>query len=141
MICNIQEKIVTHCLICIMILVVFFSNTICAQTDFNCGTVVTKAFLDKEKNQPSTQSITNNITKCLNKTVSVFVHIVLDSSGKSNILLSDLTNSVTNLNQLYAPICLSFKVCKIDSIPAWKYDQYSQTTEEAEIILDKYKNN
>ncbi|HEY4798406.1 MAG TPA: M43 family zinc metalloprotease [Bacteroidia bacterium] len=132
-------KKVSSCIFSSIVFLVCFYSNIFAQSNFKCGTEVPPAFLNKDRQHVvAAQSISNNIAKCLHKTVSVFVHVVLDSSGKSNILMVDLDSSFANLNRLFAPICLSFKMCKFDSIPAWKYDTFNKPLEEKEVLTLYY---
>ncbi len=101
------------------------------------GTFVPKDFLQKDKTVGSSIS-TNNIQQCLHKTVSILVHIVLDSSGKTSIVPADLDSSLARLNKAFAPICLQFNICKMDTIPQWKYNNFDSKTEESEMLNQFY---
>lgn len=101
--------------------------------DFCCGTIFTpdQAALLNQINTIKEGDISPG--DCLNKTLSIVAHIVLDSLGKPNIPLSDLDNAIAVLNTDFKPICLSFKICKINYIENYKYDRLHSVYEGDEI--------
>lgn len=108
--------------------------------NFSCGTNMQHpaylALINSSTNK--TSSIDANIDQCLHKTVSIFVHIVLDSLGQANIAKQDIDSTVARVNRAFAPICLSFKICKTDTIVNWKYDSFHAAQEEKEILTLYY---
>lgn len=101
--------------------------------DFCCGAIFT----------PQQAAILNQVNTlkegerapgfCLNKTLSIVAHIVLDSVKKSNMKVSDLYGAIGILNADFAPICLSFRICRIDTIENYKYDLLHSVQEGGEI--------
>ena len=72
-------------------------------------------------------------TQCLNKKLSLAIHIVTDSLNNPNITQANITAGLTTLNADFAPICLSFFICKQDTIYNYKYYQFDQVTETPEV--------
>ncbi len=64
----------------------------------------------------------NQLLPCLNKTLTVSLFLVKDSLGEVNIDLNDIYTAFDTLNSLFSPICLSFKICSIDSIDNYQWD-------------------
>jgi hypothetical protein len=64
----------------------------------------------------------DTINDCLGKVASLFVHIVKDSLRHTNIAIQNIFDAVDTLNHDFKPVCLQFKICKIDSIDNWNYD-------------------
>jgi hypothetical protein len=116
------------------------SFSLCRAQGVNCGTVITPEYLTLlKKASASKSSINANVDKCLQKTLSIYVHIVLDSNGQANLLVSDIQKTVDALNKAFDPICLSFKICKVDSIVNWKYDLFTRDSPpELEEMLTLY---
>lgn len=77
---------------------------------------------------------TQSITPCLNRTLSIKFILVTDSTEDPGVTPLQLTQAITNLNSWFAPICLSFQVCEIDTVISFKYDKWSQQREEEEFI-------
>lgn len=59
---------------------------------------------------------------CIDKTFSIAAHIVLDSLGNPSHSTASIYAAVSNLNIEFAPICVSFEVCSIDSIENFRYN-------------------
>ena len=57
-----------------------------------------------------------NQPQCLNKKLSVHVHLIgeNDSSGFADI--STIIDNIDSLNKAFEPVCLEFEICKTDSI-------------------------
>lgn len=100
---------------------------------FSCGSRFTAQ-------QQTILSQVNSITEgsvvpdyCLKKTLSIAAHIVLDSLGQPNMTMVELDSAIEVLNRDFAPICLSFRVCSVEYIPAYKYDRFHDAQEGGEI--------
>jgi Pregnancy-associated plasma protein-A len=74
---------------------------------------------------------------CLNKTVSVLVHIVDGSDGDSIITEEDILVEIDSLNKYFEPICLSFEVCAFKTITNWQFNEL-EDAEEWEDMQVKY---
>lgn len=51
--------------------------------------------------------------KCINKTLSVHIHIVRENSETGYFVLDSIYANIDSLNSAFAPICVSFEVCKV----------------------------
>jgi len=71
--------------------------------------------------------------KCLNKKLSLAVHIITDSLNQPNITQGQINAGLATLNADFAPICLSFFICKQDTIYNYKYYQFDQVKETPEV--------
>ncbi len=68
-----------------------------------------------------------DINGCPNKTLSLSIHVVLDTAGLALTNPVLVQNSVDIINLAFNPMCLQFKVCKYDSV----YESiYSVKTQE-----------
>lgn len=99
--------------------------------DFVCGTEVPKNAKQFESTihlRPGSAAITN----CLNKVLSVNVIIVADSLRNPGITIADIQAGLAGLNGDFAPICLSFQLCNVDTVFAYKYNRWERPLEHAE---------
>jgi len=64
----------------------------------------------------------NQLLPCLDKTLTVSIHILKDSLGETNIDTVDIYTAFDTLNSKFAPICLRFKICSIDSVDNFQWD-------------------
>jgi Pregnancy-associated plasma protein-A len=64
---------------------------------------------------------------CIHKTFSIVAHIVIDSFGKSIHSPATIVASVNAMNAYFAPICVSFQVCLIDTIQNYWYEKLDTT--------------
>jgi hypothetical protein len=71
--------------------------------------------------------------KCLNKTLSLAIHIVTDSLNHPNITQQNINDGLDTLNHDYSRICLSFKICSQDTIYNYKYYNFDQALETPEV--------
>jgi hypothetical protein len=102
---------------------------------FLCGTVVPPDALQLEQRLAINSTFNyQSISTCLHKTLSIHFIIVTDSLNNTGISVPAINSAVQSLNNWFAPICLSFQVCSIDTVHAYKYDQWDQKLEEAEFV-------
>jgi len=93
----------------------------------------------KQSNQRNThpasvqQAASTAPIKCLNKKLSLAVHIVMDSLYRTNITQAQINTGLATLNADFAPICLSFFICKQDTIENYKYYKFDQVKETPEV--------
>jgi hypothetical protein len=71
--------------------------------------------------------------KCLNKKLSLAIHIVTDSLYHTNITQMQINTALATLNTDFAPICLSFFICKQDTIVNYKYYKFDKVQETPEV--------
>ncbi len=58
---------------------------------------------------------------CLRKHYHFDVHLVMDSLRNVQDI-SGLEGAIQNANQMFAPICLSFSICGVDTVENYKYE-------------------
>ena len=75
----------------------------------------------------------NKDLPCVNKKFQVYAHIFLDSLGVANYTPSQLESEFITVNDVFAPICISFELCRIDTITNYEFDSTSTPAEESEI--------
>lgn len=115
------------------ILFLFFFNMVAFAQDFCCGTIFTPqqaAMLNQMNTFKEGDVVPGD---CLNKTVSIVAHIVLDSAGKPNMKEANLYSAIVSLNAAFSPICLSFQICSVNYIPNYKYDIFHNKWEGSEL--------
>src|ERR1700739_1100031 len=62
--------------------------------------------------------------KCLNKKLSLAIHIVTDSLNHPNVTQAQINAELAILNADFSPICLSFFICKQDTIYNYQYYKF-----------------
>lgn len=102
-----------------------------AQQSFKCGTVITPQQAADELSLNKAAFTVPDL--CLKKEISIYAYIVKDSLGITGITPADINAGIAIVNTYFAPICLSFKVCKFIYIDNWKYDKFHQKKEEDEV--------
>jgi len=75
----------------------------------------------------------NKDLPCVDKKFQVYAHIMLDSLGNADYTGDDLRDELNSVNNIFAPICISFELCGIDSISNYEFDSTATPEEEAEI--------
>lgn len=75
----------------------------------------------------------------INKTLSIAIHIVKDSIGEVNVDTVDIYAEINNTSDLFKPISLSFRVCSVDTIDNFQYDDlkfnsFTTVYEEQQIV-------
>jgi len=59
---------------------------------------------------------------CVNKTFHAMVYVVAEPSGQVGITVENIQAVFEEANRVFAPICLTFKIAKIDTIPNYSYN-------------------
>ncbi|MBK9254708.1 MAG: hypothetical protein IPM42_04410 [Saprospiraceae bacterium] len=59
---------------------------------------------------------------CIERKFYVYVHVTLDSLGNTNISKEQIRQHLQNANKAFAPICISFDYCKIDTVRDYSFD-------------------
>jgi hypothetical protein len=57
-----------------------------------------------------------DINGCPNKTISLSIHVVLDTNGMALTTPAAVQISVDQMNVAFDPMCLQFKICKYDTV-------------------------
>lgn len=58
-----------------------------------------------------------DINACPNKTISLSIHVILDTADLAMVTPIQVNASIATLNQNFKPMCVQFKVCNYDSVP------------------------
>lgn len=75
--------------------------------------------------------------ECLNKEYQVSVHMVMDSLGNT-IERSEIESALSWTNQVFAPICVSFSVCEVDTIFDYSFDSIPNEDERMEFYVRQH---
>lgn len=73
----------------------------------------------------------NKNLPCVERKFYVYVHLALDSLQKTNITQAKLEAIFQEANAAFAPICVSFDFCKIDTILDYSFDVIKDEIEVA----------
>jgi hypothetical protein len=108
-----------------------FGQALLAQ---RCGTKVTKEQVKFEQDQAAMRYAASvKPIHCLNKTLSMFIHIVLDSLNNGNVTQLEINDALAVVNKDFEPICLNFTICKQDTIRNFQFDSILDPREAYEI--------
>ena len=115
------------------ILILCLSFSVMRSQSFICGTEVpSNANALEQKSAVNKTFAYQSISTCLHKTLSIHVIIVTDSLNSPGVTPGLINQAVTYMNGFYAPVCLSFQVCSIDTVYSYRYNRWNRTTMEAE---------
>jgi len=76
----------------------------------------------------------NKDLPCVNKVFQVHAHVILDTFGVANFTADDLRADLANASDKFAPICIGFELCGIDTISNYEYDSLGTDMETGEIL-------
>ena len=76
---------------------------------------------------------TNEDLPCVNKTFKVHVHLVKDSLDKVPVTLAELEQACEDASEKFAPICMRFELCQIDTIINYNFDSLPHSREYFEL--------
>jgi hypothetical protein len=106
-----------------------------------CGTQMptnAKAFNQSISKIQSTNAVMQNLQAgslpCLGRTLSLSVHVIDDSLGVPAATVTDVQSMIASLNVAFAPICLSFSLCKFEEIKNYKYSSFFSYSDEPEVV-------
>lgn len=69
---------------------------------------------------------------CLNKNYNVYVHVTMNGSGQTGVSISEIEDNLKAVSEAFAPICISFNLCRVDTIPNPKFNFINSTLEVVE---------
>jgi hypothetical protein len=100
-----------------------------------CGFTPDAQLVQKIKSLPHSVQGPGSVAplKCLNKTLSIAIHIVTDSLNHPNITQAQINAGLDTLNHDFSPICLKFKICSQDTIFNYKYYVFDKGIETGEV--------
>ncbi len=122
-------------------ILVFFAGicavSLSAQTNTAnwCGFKSDAQLIQKIKSLPHAVQGAGSVAplKCLNKTLSVAIHIVTDSLNNPHITQTQINAGLDTVNHDFARICLKFKICSQDTIYNYKYYSFDKILETPEV--------
>lgn len=123
----------------LLYLFLIFTASTFAQRN-SCGTTLPKDIKLREAGV-NYKAGSAAITNCLNKTLSINIIIVTDSLRNPGITSTAITDGIDYLNNAFSPICLSFQVCNIDTVYAYRYVKWEKVKEHDEFEVNYCKNN
>ncbi len=100
-----------------------------------CGFVADQQLIQKIKTLPPTPQGPGSVApiKCLNKTLSLAIHIFTDSLNQTNITQADIDGALLIMNADFKPMCLDFKICSQDTSYNYKYYKFDKALETPEV--------
>ncbi len=75
---------------------------------------------------------------CLNKAISVVVHVFPDSLGNVGVTEAAIRQALADANPFFEPICVRFEICDFRLHPNWQYDTLRTPPEQIAEITTKY---
>ena len=77
---------------------------------------------------------------CLNKEFNVVANIVMTEADTPAVSADSIFGVMEKVNALFEPICVSFKICTLDTIANFRYDSVSRTDwEEMQVIYHQQR--
>lgn len=70
---------------------------------------------------------------CLNQNFNVYVYVALSPNGATNFNVSQIEEALEATNKFFEPICLTFTLCKYDSIINYQFDNLLRPPSTLEI--------
>ncbi|MBS1764835.1 MAG: hypothetical protein JSS90_07715 [Bacteroidetes bacterium] len=106
-------------------------------SQMSCGTVVTQAQMvaDLQAGHDSTANMRGLFfpVNCLGKKLSITAYIVRDSLGNDGITQAIIQAAVLAMNGDFAPMCLSFEICRFVYIDNYNYNRFVAPKHEDEV--------
>ena len=69
---------------------------------------------------------------CVNQNFNVFYHVALDSLRETGLTQAEIDASLSAANKFFAPICITFTFCGIDTMENYNFDSLAQQSESNE---------
>jgi len=95
-------------------------------------------------NKISSQIVSNNYRDksltCVEKTFTVVVHLLKDSLGGTNMDILKINEIFDTLNSAFKPICVSFKLSNLDTLPEYQFDTITSIDEFVDLDGRFHKN-
>jgi hypothetical protein len=128
-------------LIRIAVIICFAPFILKSQVKQKCGFKMSAN--DMQNHYAKVQSIGSLLPHdtCLNRELSLVFHIVLDSMGQPGVTIADIDACVNGLNQVWKPICISFKRCSLNYVPNYNYNQWQDIYDEPTFSGNYYVDN
>ncbi len=60
---------------------------------------------------------------CVNKHFNMHLNIFVDSTGNPNFNLAQFNAAIASANRYFEPICMSFSICEMDTIPNYNFNK------------------
>ncbi len=101
---------------------VFAILAFCMFSLSNASVGQVKSFYYQDKNLP-----------CLDKKFTIAVHFIKDSLGGTYLSEDSLISYLGVVNKIFKPICVSFELCSIDTLPYYEFDYIGNDKENIEM--------
>lgn len=75
---------------------------------------------------------------CLNKKFTIVAHVVLDGNGNQNVEETQIREDLAQINTYFEPICVSFELCELKTIPNYQYDTLIVEEEWAQLQIENH---
>lgn len=122
----------------------FFVGAVCAMLFFtksfsqvSCGTIATKAqmkaYLQALPEDSASQRGLFFPVNCLGKKLSITVYIIRDSLGFDGISQANIQSAVQVMNNDFAPMCMSFEICRFVYVNNYNYNRFDFFKHENEV--------
>lgn len=99
----------------------------------NIWIIILLLFCSKYSFGQAEMHTTHKPLPCIDKTFGVYVHFTQDSLGQIDFKLDTLLLAIEEANEAFAPLCIRFNICKMDTIDNWKFNEMGLN-----YILDEY---
>jgi hypothetical protein len=80
----------------------------------------------------------NEDLPCVERKFHFFIHVTLDSLGKFNMTDAKIQQMIQKANDAFAPICISFDYCKIDTVVDYSFESIN-SNDEVELIMSRFQ--
>ncbi len=81
----------------------------------------------------SIEAQTKDRLPCIDKEFSIVAHLFKDTFGVYNITEAEINTTIDGVNNDFAPICVSFKVCEFQYHDNWEYSVHNADEEWGEM--------
>jgi hypothetical protein len=112
-----------------------------AQISQECGNKMTAAELSQHYAKVQAVPTLLPHDTCLHRELSLVFHIVLDSMGQPGVSLAAIDACVNRLNNVWKPICVSFKRCSVNYVPDYNYNQWTDYIHETPFFGNYFVDN
>ncbi len=140
-----KSKLVINLILCLLINTFLFAQTQLTTSSISneCGFKPPANYNTWRNNVLGNRNMVTTLKHdtCLNKKFSVVFYVILDSNyawGGNNMTPADLNTCISNLNNAFKPICVSFLNCSTVVIPVFPYNGWRDDITEPVVTSNWY---
>ncbi len=126
----------------VLLLFRYYSQSVPVIANNECATELPQNYAQWRLGGGTIQNLVTTLkhSACLNKKFSVIFYVVLDSTGLwgAGLTPSVLNTCITNLNNAFAPICVSFQQCTVITIPNFNFNKWRNDSTEIYVKQNFY---